>query len=317
MKVIVTGAAGFIGFHVSKRLLEMKYDVVGIDNMNNYYDPKLKEARLGILQKYSKFTFSKIDICEYEKLRECIGDAKIVIHLAAQAGVRYSLENPFAYVQSNVVGHLNILEVCRNIKGFERLIYASSSSVYGENTKMPFSVEDRVDHPASLYAATKRADELMSYTYSHLYEINMIGLRFFTVYGEYGRPDMAPMKFTQKILNGESIDVYNNGDLKRDFTYIDDIVDGVIASIIYPLKGHKIYNLGNNKPETLMNFISILEKHTGKSAIMNMLPMQKGDVYETYADIAESKHDLGFNPKTSLDEGLEKMVRWYCNVLIK
>ncbi len=314
MAIIVTGAAGFIGFHVSKRLLEMEYDVVGIDNMNNYYDPKLKESRLGILQKQSKFTFHKIDICEYEKLKKCIGDSKIIIHLAAQAGVRYSLENPFAYVQSNVVGHLNILEVCRNIKGFERLIYASSSSVYGQNTKMPFSVDDRVDHPASLYAATKRADELLSHTYSHLYDINMIGLRFFTVYGEYGRPDMAPMKFTKKILNGESIDVYNNGDLKRDFTYIDDIVDGVIASMSSPLNGHKIYNLGNNKPETLMNFIALLEKHTGKTAIKNMLPMQKGDVYETYADITESQTDLKFNPKTSLDQGLEKMVRWYCNV---
>ncbi len=311
MMIVVTGVAGFIGFHVSKRLLEMEYDVVGIDNMNNYYDPKLKETRLGILQKYSKFTFHKIDICEYEKLKNCIGDSKIIIHLAAQAGVRYSLENPFAYVQSNVVGHLNILEVCRNIKGFERLIYASSSSVYGQNAKMPFSVDDRVDNPASLYAATKRADELMSYTYSHLYEINMIGLRFFTVYGEYGRPDMAPMKFTQKILNGESIDVYNNGDLKRDFTYIDDIVEGVVSSMKVSIKGQKIYNLGNNRPEKLMNFIAILEKYTGQKALMNMMPMQKGDVHETYANITESKRDLGFNPKTSLDEGLKRTVEWF------
>ncbi len=311
MAIVVTGAAGFIGFHVSKKLLEMGHEVIGIDNLNSYYDVSLKKARLRILKKHKPFSFHKIDISNFSKLQKAVGDCKIIIHLAAQAGVRYSLENPFAYVQSNLVGHLNILEVCRQIIGFERLVYASSSSVYGLNKKTPFSVSDRVDEPISLYAATKRSDELMSYTYSHLYGMNIVGLRFFTVYGEYGRPDMAPMKFTHKILNGEPIDVYNNGDLKRDFTYIDDIVEGVIASISSTLRGHKIYNLGNNKPETLMNFISILEKHTGKTAIKNMLPMQKGDVYETYADITESQRDLNFQPKTSLNQGLERMVRWY------
>jgi UDP-glucuronate 4-epimerase len=311
MKIIVTGAAGFIGYHVSKRLLDAGNEVVGIDNLNDYYDPALKSARLEILNKNINFHFYKLDICDFTALKECIGNAKIIIHLAAQAGVRYSLENPFSYVQSNVVGHLNILEVCRNIKDFERLIYASSSSVYGQNTKMPFSVEDRVDQPASLYAATKRADELMSHTYAHLYGINTIGLRFFTVYGEYGRPDMAPMKFTKKIIDGDVIDVYNHGDLKRDFTYIDDVVDGVIASIRSPLDGNKIYNLGNNNPEKLMDFISILEKHIGKKAVLNMMSMQKGDVYETYADITESKRDLNFSPKTSLDLGLKKTVEWF------
>ena len=310
MKIIVTGAAGFIGYHVSKRLLDAGNEVVGIDNLNDYYDPILKNARLEILSTNKNFHFHKVDICDFTALKKCIGDAKIIIHLAAQAGVRYSLENPFTYVQSNVVGHLNILEICRNIKGFERLIYASSSSVYGQNVKLPFAVEDRVDQPASLYAATKIADELMSHTYAHLYGIKMIGLRFFTVYGEYGRPDMAPIKFTKKIFDGDVIDVYNYGDLKRDFTYIDDVVDGVIASVQSSLDGHEIYNLGNNNPEKLMDFISTLEKHIGKKAVLNMMSMQKGDVYETYADITKSKCDLNFNPKTSLDSGLKKTVDW-------
>jgi UDP-glucuronate 4-epimerase len=310
-KIILTGAAGFIGFHVSKALLERGDEVVGIDNMNEYYDVALKEARLSILEKHENFKFHKLDICDFNTLKTTICDAKIIIHLAAQAGVRYSLENPFAYIQSNIVGHLNILEVCRQISGFEKLIYASSSSVYGRNANIPFSVSDTVNKPSSLYAATKLSDELMTETYNHLYGLNAIGLRFFTVYGEYGRPDMAPFKFTKAILEGQAIEVYNNGDLKRDFTYIDDIVSGVLGALDNNIDGHKIYNLGNSDPVMLNDFISVIEKYTGKIANKNMLPMQMGDVYETYANIDESRADLGYSPKTSIDVGMKKTVDWY------
>jgi len=320
-KIVVTGAAGFIGFHLSEKLLNLGYHVLGIDNLNNYYSVELKAARLAILQKYPNFTFHKIDITNYNELKNVIDDSyKVIVHLAAQAGVRYSLEDPWTYIQTNVLGHLNILEVCHRIPNFDRLIYASSSSVYGNGGKEgfgqggPMSVSDRVDNPVSLYAATKKADELMTATYVHLYNFRAIGLRFFSVYGKMARPDMAPMKFTKKIIEGEPIDVYNYGDLKRDFTYVDDIVDGIIKCLSVKLpetEKHKIYNLGNNKPEKLMDFIQILEKHIGKKAILNMLPMQKGDVYETYADISESEKDLNYKPRVTLDEGLKSMVQWY------
>lgn len=347
-KIVVTGAAGFIGFHLSKRLLTLGYHVLGIDNLNDYYDVSLKEARLKILKEYVDFEFEKLDICDFKALKERIGTSyKTIIHLAAQAGVRYSIENPWTYVQNNVMGHLNILEVCRGIESFDRLIYASSSSVYGLSNNLDkssdkssgYSINDRVDQPVSLYAATKKADELMSYTYSHLYGINAVGLRFFTVYAEYARPDMAPMLFTKKILEEQPINVFNHGDLKRDFTYVDDIVDGILGVMHLPLKEnskseearsegperlersersegkkvgiHRIYNLGNHNPVKLLDFIELLEKHIGKKAEKIMLPMQKGDVYETYADISESERDFNFKPRVPLDEGLNKLVKWY------
>lgn len=339
LRIVVTGAAGFIGFHLSKRLLDLGYHVLGIDNLNDYYDPNLKAARLTILKEYHDFTFEKIDICDFKALKSRIGNSyKTIIHLAAQAGVRYSIENPWTYVQNNVLGHLNVLEVCRGIEAFQKLIYASSSSVYGhseraQNAKSSagddnckedlnygepkentgYSINDRVDKPVSLYAATKKADELMSYTYSHLYAINAIGLRFFTVVGPMGRPDMAPFLFTKKIFAGEPINVFNYGDLKRDFTYVDDIVDGILGVLKLPKEPgiHRVYNLGNHDPVKLLDFIGLLEKHIGKKAEKIMLPMQKGDVYETFADISESVRDFGFKPKTSLDEGLAKLVTWY------
>ena len=315
-KIVVTGAAGFIGFHLSEKLLTLGYQILGIDNVNDYYDPKLKEARLSVLQNYANFKFHKIDIANYDDIKKIIiPDYKIIIHLAAQAGVRYSLENPWTYIHSNVMGHLNILEICRNTPNFNRLIYASSSSVYGHSGKVgPMSTTDRVDNPVSLYAATKKADELMTATYVHLYNFEAIGLRFFSVYGKLARPDMAPMKFTKQIIEGKPIDVYNYGNLKRDFTYVDDIVDGILNCLGVKLpetQKHKIYNLGNNKPEKLMDFIGILEEHIGKKAIMNLLPMQKGDVYETYADISESEKDLNYSPKVTLKDGLRKTVEWY------
>ena len=269
MKIVVTGCAGFIGYHLSKRLLELGHEILGIDNLNDYYDPNLKQARLKLLLESPHFTFVKLDICDYAQLSVTIGqDYKIIIHLAAQAGVRYSIDNPFTYVQNNVVGHLNILEICRNIKDFKKLIYASSSSVYGSTKKtQAFSVHDRVDEPVSLYAATKKADELMSYTYSHLYNLDITGLRFFTVVGPWGRPDMAPFLFTKKIFADEPINVFNYGDLRRDFTYIDDIVQGIISCIeLESNNTHKIYNLGNNRPVKLLDFIAILEKIIGKEA---------------------------------------------------
>jgi UDP-glucuronate 4-epimerase len=317
MAVLVTGAAGFIGFHTAKKLLARGEQVIGVDNLNDYYDVSLKNARLGLLKQNNNFTFYHIDISDKNAVDDVIKkhpDIDRVVHLAAQPGVRYSTENPFAYVNSNLVGHMVILEICRNIKNFKHLVYASSSSVYGGNTKMPFSVDDRVDNPLSLYAATKKADELLSHSYSHLYKIPTTGLRFFTVYGPYGRPDMATFLFTKAITEGKPIDVYNNGDMKRDFTYIEDIVAGIIATLDHTPHGelpYKTYNLGNHKAENLMYFIEVLEKLIGKKAEINFLPMHAGDVKETYADISTAQKDLGFQPLTSIEEGLEKFVRWF------
>jgi len=317
MTILVTGIAGFIGSHLAKNLLKRGEKILGIDNLSNYYDVNLKKDRLNNLKAYKNLTFENIDIANYEDLEKVIKQYKIskVCHLAAQAGVRYSLEAPMEYIKSNIVGHLNILEICRNLN-IKNLVYASSSSVYGGNTKVPFSIDDRVDTPVSLYAATKRADELMSYTYNHLYGINTIGLRFFTVYGPWGRPDMATWIFTKRIINGDPIEVYNNGVMERDFTYIDDIINGTI-SILDSCKEEtnqnfsKVYNIGNNKPENLLDFISIIEDYIGIKAIKIMKPLQKGDVANTYADISAIKSDFNFIPQTKLIEGVPKFIDWY------
>ena len=317
MTILVTGIAGFIGSHLAKNLLKRGEKILGIDNLSNYYDVNLKKDRLNNLKAYKNLTFENIDIANYEDLEKIIKQYKIskVCHLAAQAGVRYSLEAPMEYIKSNIVGHLNILEICRNLN-IKNLVYASSSSVYGGNTKVPFSIDDRVDTPVSLYAATKRADELMSYTYNHLYGINTIGLRFFTVYGPWGRPDMATWIFTKRIINGDPIEVYNNGVMERDFTYIDDIINGTI-SILDSCKEEtnqnfsKVYNIGNNKPENLLDFISIIEDYIGIKAIKIMKPLQKGDVANTYADISAIKSDFNFTPQTKLIEGVPKFIDWY------
>ena len=317
MTILVTGIAGFIGSHLAKSLLKRGEKILGIDNLSNYYDVNLKKDRLNNLKVYKNLTFKNIDIANYEDLEKVIKQYKIskVCHLAAQAGVRYSLEAPMEYIKSNIVGHLNILEICRNLN-IKNLVYASSSSVYGGNTKVPFSIDDRVDTPVSLYAATKRADELMSYTYNHLYGINTIGLRFFTVYGPWGRPDMATWIFTKRIINGDPIEVYNNGVMERDFTYIDDIINGTI-SILDSCKEEtnqnfsKVYNIGNNKPENLLDFISIIEDYIGIKAIKIMKPLQKGDVANTYADISAIKSDFNFTPQTKLIEGVPKFIDWY------
>jgi UDP-glucuronate 4-epimerase len=319
MKILVTGAAGFVGYHACLRLLAADHQIIGIDNLNEYYDVRLKYTRLQHLEKNSNFKFQKIDLADRQAIAELFRQNEFdkVLHLGAQAGVRYSIENPFAYLDSNLTGMLTILEGCRHHK-IKHLIYASSSSVYGANTKLPFSEQDRVETPVSLYAATKKADELMAQTYAHLYKFPITGLRFFTVYGPLGRPDMAYFKFADSIIAGRPIDVYNFGDMKRDFTYVDDIVNG-IESIVD--KGfvtqdsggvpHQVYNLGHNHPENLMDMISILEEKLGKQALKNFLPMQPGDVYATYADIDAIQRDYGFTPKTSLEEGLDKFASWY------
>lgn len=318
MKILVTGAAGFIGFFCCRRLLGDGHEVVGIDNLNSYYDVSLKHARLAQLEGALGFSFIQLDLADREGMAALFLNHSfdVVLHLGAQAGVRYSLENPFAYVDSNLAGTLTVLEGCRH-HGVKHLIYASSSSVYGANTKQPFAIEDRVDSPVSLYAATKKADELMCHTYAHLYRFPVTGLRFFTVYGPWGRPDMAYFKFANAIMAGKPIDVYNHGDMKRDFTYIDDIVNGVVAIVE---KGpiptgddvpHRVYNLGNNQPEQLMDMISLLEDFLSAAAIKNFLPMQPGDVYSTYADIDATRRDYGFSPTTSLSVGLERFVGWY------
>lgn len=322
-KILITGCAGFIGFHVSNRLLSDGYSIVGIDNLNDYYDVNVKKARLELLKKYEEFTFILTSIEEKDGVERVFleHDISMVIHLAAQAGVRYSLENPHAYIQSNVVGFMNILEACRHHE-IEHLLYASSSSVYGANTKMPFSVEDSVDYPVSLYAATKKGNELMAHTYSHLYGIPVTGLRFFTVYGPWGRPDMALFKFTDAIVKDKPIQVFNNGNMKRDFTYIDDIVEGIVRLLFKkpdPIQSndylsqarYKVYNIGNNQPVDLIYFISILEEKLGKKAKKEFLPMQDGDVPETYADIADLIQAVGFKPSTTIDEGIERFVNWY------
>ena len=320
MTVLVTGAAGFIGFHVSRALLNRGERVFGVDNLNDYYDPTLKAARLAELEADGGFTFGKLDIADNEALRHAVDGQGVdrVVHLAAQAGVRYSLENPAAYIRSNIDGHFSILELCRGIDGLRHLVYASSSSVYGGNTKLPFSVEDRVDLPISLYAATKKADELMSHCYSHLYGIPATGLRFFTVYGPWGRPDMAAFIFTRSILRGETIRVFNDGDMKRDFTFIDDIVTGVLACLDSPPEAapdsapaHRVYNLGNNRSEPLMRLIRLIEEATQRRAEIEYAPMQPGDVRETFADIEASRKDFGFEPRVRIDEGIPRFVDWY------
>lgn len=317
-KVLITGAAGFIGFHLAKRLLSLGASVCGIDNLNDYYDVSLKEARLAILEKELVFTFVRGDLADEAAVTKLFEDFRpdIVVNLAAQAGVRYSIDNPRSYIQSNIVGFFNILEACRHYP-VEHLLYASSSSVYGNQEKTPFATTDNVDHPISLYAATKKSDELMAYTYSHLYGIPATGLRFFTVYGPWGRPDMAYFKFTNKIVRGEPIQIYNHGDMLRDFTYVDDIVRGVENMLCNPPKAnefgdrYKVYNIGNNKPEELMDFIETLEKAIGMEARKEYLPMQPGDVYQTYADVTDLIRDFDFKPSTPISEGLGRFAEWY------
>ncbi|MEM7618979.1 MAG: NAD-dependent epimerase [Pseudomonadota bacterium] len=329
MKILVTGAAGFIGFHTAKALLERGYDVIGLDNLNSYYDINLKNARLNILKDNENFCFHKIDLADRDASEQMFKTEKPsrVIHLAAQPGVRYSLVNPHAYIEANIVGFLHILEGCRH-NGIEHLVYASTSSVYGANENMPYGVHQNVDHPLSLYAASKKSNELMAHTYAHLYNMPVTGLRFFTVYGPWGRPDMAPFIFCKKILSGEPIDVFNNGHHARDFTYIDDIVEGIIRAqdrIAMPnpdwsglepdpatsCAPYRLYNIGNHEPVALMDFISYFEEALGMTAKKNFLPMQPGDVHETYADVTALKQELGFEPKTPIREGIEKFVQWY------
>jgi len=329
MKILVTGCAGFIGMHVCQRLLERGDQVIGIDNLNDYYDPRLKLARLDQLNSYANFRFEKLDIADLGALDHLFSTEKPrrVINLAAQAGVRYSLKNPHVYVQSNLVGFVNILEECRH-HDVGHLVYASSSSVYGANTRMPFTVHDNVDHPVSLYAASKKANELMAHTYSHLYGLPTTGLRYFTVYGPWGRPDMSPWLFTSAILEGRSIDIFNHGNMLRDFTFVDDIADGTVRVLDHvasvnpdfstdaPDPGsssapYRVYNIGNNQPVKLLDFITILEDAIGKIAKKNMLPMQPGDVVATYADVEDLKRDVGFEPKTPIETGIRRWVEWY------
>lgn len=332
MKILVTGAAGFIGYHLVEALLKRGNEVIGIDNINDYYDVNLKYSRLKetgidrtlIIENkelinsdiYPSYKFAKIDITDLVRLEELFAKEKFthVVNLAAQAGVRYSLENPHAYIQSNVVGFVNILECCRHNK-IEHLLYASSSSVYGANAKIPFAEDDKVDNPVSLYAATKKSNELMAFTYSHLYNLPTTGLRFFTVYGPWGRPDMAPMLFASAINNGKAIKVFNNGVMQRDFTYIDDIVEGIVRCIsVLPEKETKaeIFNIGNSKPIKLMEFISIIEDCLGKKALKEFLPMQDGDVAITYANVEKLNSCVNYSPETELKEGIEKFIKWYC-----
>lgn len=329
MRVLVTGVAGFIGYHLCLRLLERGDEVYGIDNLNDYYDVNLKQARLDQLLPKKNFTFEKMDLCEREKLHALFARVKPqrVVNLAAQAGVRYSLQNPYAYTESNITGFINILEGCRH-HTVEHLVYASSSSVYGAHTKLPFSVGDTVDHPVSLYAATKKANELMAHTYSHLYDIPTTGLRFFTVYGPWGRPDMALFLFTKNILAGKPIDVFNYGNHRRDFTFIHDIVEGVIRvldKVATPDPNwnsknpncatssapYRLFNIGNNNPVWLKDFITAVEEATGKKAVQNLLPMQMGDVVETFADVQALTDYVDFKPATPIREGVKKFVDWY------
>ncbi|HXP76547.1 MAG TPA: NAD-dependent epimerase/dehydratase family protein [Stellaceae bacterium] len=317
MGVLVTGAAGFIGFHVAMALLAQGRQVCGIDNVNDYYSVALKRARLARLAQSKEFEFNEIDISDRDAVAEVFRrhpDIDGIIHLAAQAGVRYSLVNPYAYAQSNVMGQVVMLEAARRLERLRCFVYASSSSVYGANRKQPFSVEDRVDNPISLYAATKRSCELLTESYCHLFGMPSIGLRFFTVYGPWGRPDMAAYLFADAIVAGRPIQVFNYGKMARDFTYIDDIVAGVLAALDRPPKDtppHRIYNLGNHRPEKLLHYIEVLEHALGRKAVMEMVPMQPGDVAESFADIAASQRDLGFQPKTPIDVGIPNFVRWF------
>ncbi len=320
MSVLVTGAAGFIGSHVCEALLAQGGQVHGVDDLNAYYDTALKRARLARIEGHKGFTFHQADIADAEAMAAAAAAARplrAVVHLAAQAGVRHSLEQPMDYVRSNIAGQVIVLEMCRAADGLEHLVYASSSSVYGGNTKQPFATSDRVDTPVSLYAATKRADELMGHTYAHLFRIPSTGLRFFTVYGPWGRPDMAAYIFTKAICEGRPVAVYNHGDMRRDFTYIDDIVDGVLRVLARPpgddgnTAPHRLYNIGNNQPEPLLRFIALIEQALGKTAQKTLLPMQPGDVPETYADIDDLRRDTGFEPHTAIDEGIPRFVEWY------
>jgi UDP-glucuronate 4-epimerase len=330
MKVLVTGAAGFIGLHSSLALLKRGDEVIGVDSIGEYYDPALKEARLSILSEWPAFEIIRGDLADSEVLKIAFQRRPSrILHLAAQPGVRYSLKNPRAYIDSNIVGTLNLLEACR-VHRAEHFVYASSSSVYGANTSMPYSVHDNVDHPISLYAATKKATELMAHTYSHLYDLPTTGLRFFTVYGPWGRPDMAPSIFTKAIMEGRPIDVFNNGDMERDFTYIDDIVECVLRvldRIATPREGwssdspdpgssfapYRLYNIGNSSPIGLLAFIEAIEKATGRKARINLLPMQPGDVRATYADVEDLRRDVGFAPTTVLEDGIDCFVKWYAS----
>ncbi|MCU4157355.1 NAD-dependent epimerase [Carboxylicivirga sp. A043] len=318
-KILVTGAAGFIGFHLCQQLLDSGCNIIGIDSINSYYSTKLKEDRLKELNQHTQFRFIKLDICDKPKLDQLFKDEQFdyVFNLAAQAGVRYSIEQPYKYIDSNLIGFINILEACRHFP-VKHLIYASSSSVYGNSENIPFSTEESCNEPVSLYAATKKSNEMMAHSYAHLYKIPVTGLRFFTVYGPYGRPDMAYFSFTNKIVNNEPIQVYNNGDLMRDFTYVDDIVQAIEKLIDLPFdtpeekeKPYRIFNIGNNRPVKLMDFITTLEKHLGMAAIKDYRPMQNGDVYQTYADISDLEQRIGFKPSTSINEGLKKFIDWY------
>ena len=312
MNFLISGSAGFIGFHLSEFLLKKKHNVYGVDDLNSYYDVKLKKSRLDILKKYKNFIFFKrkiedIKIVKFFKKKKI----DIIINLAAQAGVRHSLENPYVYINSNILGQVNMLELAKELK-IKKYIYASSSSVYGGNKSLPFSVKDRVDNPISLYAASKKSTELIAEYYSHLYKISSIGLRFFTVYGPWGRPDMATFIFTKNILNGKPINIFNYGKMKRDFTYVDDIISGIYGAINFKMKKlHKIYNLGNSKPESLLEFIKIIEKNLNKKAKKNYLPLQPGDVPATFADISESTRDLKFLPKIEIKHGIPRFIEWF------
>jgi UDP-glucuronate 4-epimerase len=317
MAVLLTGAAGFIGYHLAEALLARGEQVVGVDNLNAYYDPKLKEARLARLAGQKGFRFRRLDISDPATVAALAGEPAVdrIVHLAAQAGVRHSFTDPLAYVTANLVGHAHLLEVARALPRLKHFVYASSSSVYGGNTKLPFSVEDRVDLPISLYAATKRSDELISFAYAEMFGLKATGLRFFTVYGPWGRPDMSAYIFTGKILRDETISVFNNGAMQRDFTYIDDIVSGTLAALDRPPAGpgapHRIYNLGNHKPEPLARFIATIEAAVGRKAKLAYEPLPPGDVKETFADIEASQRDLGFAPRTSIEQGIPRFVAWY------
>jgi UDP-glucuronate 4-epimerase len=327
--ILVTGAAGFIGFHVAQRLLQAGRRVVGVDNLNDYYDPALKQARLDVLRNDERFRFSRLDLADAAATAALFGDEAfpVVIHLAAQAGVRYSLQNPQAYIAANLQGFANVLEGCRH-NGCRHLLFASSSSVYGANTKLPFSVHDNVDHPVSLYAATKKSNELMAHSYSHLFRLPATGLRFFTVYGPWGRPDMAMYIFAKAILEGRPIRLFNHGRMQRDFTYVDDIVEAIVRLVARPPQGDpawsgdrpdpstsaapwRIYNIGNNKPEELMHVVAVLERALGREAVKELAPMEPGDVPATYADVDDLMRDVGFRPSTSIEDGVDRFVRWF------
>ena len=319
MTILITGAAGFIGFHTIQALMSQGRRVVGVDSLNDYYDVTLKKARLSRLLVDENFSFIQVNIADKEAMEDVINrypDITHIIHLAAQAGVRYSLVNPYAYTNANIEGQLVMLEMARKLEHLEHMMYASSSSVYGTNTKLPFSVNDRTETPVSLYAATKKSVELMSHSYAHMFRLPLTGLRFFTVYGPWGRPDMSAFIFVKKILNGESIPVFNNGEMRRDFTFIEDIVAGILGGLenlpkVTNTAPHKVYNIGNNSSESLMRFISLIEDALGIKAEIEFMPMQLGDVKETYADIDATKRDFGFNPTTSIDQGIPKFVEWY------